>query len=88
MFETDNTQFLKSYPRKLVFVDPKDLTIYDWIVDTTASQNVQNYLISQKFTHPVNIARCELAEYGKIGMLYIEGLERNPRIDDLVNLAY
>jgi hypothetical protein len=88
MFITDVSRSFKAYPSKIIDVDIKDLLTYDWLVDTTASLNVQNWLVQSKLIKRPTVARCELANYGKLGLLYIEGEQRNPRIDDLINLAY
>ncbi len=88
LFEFDNRNGFKSFPIKI-----KDLTIetvsnYDWVVDTTASVDVLNWLTNEVLPSHIIVARGELADEGQLGLLYIEGKNRNPRVDDLVNLAY
>lgn len=86
MFKTDLKQKFTAFPDRVSLLSDTQLFGYDWIVDTTASLNVQNWLSEKNLM--MNIARCELAHEGKLGLLYIEGKDRNPRIDDLVNYAY
>jgi hypothetical protein len=68
--------------------DRKLLKGFKWLIDTSASLNVQNWLVNSKLNEIPNIARAEVAYKGKLGFLYVEGFEQNPRIDDLVNYIY
>lgn len=69
--------------------DQKNKIVKDckWIVDTTASSSILNALASTSGIQ-ANICRCEIADKGKLGLLYIEGSKRNPRVDDLTILSY
>ncbi len=56
---------------------------WKWIFDFTASENVFNALINEKsFTAP-KICRANISDLGNLGLMVIEGKERNPRIDDV-----
>ena len=68
-------------------MNDQDLLKYNWLVDSTASENVQTWIVNKTLPEELNVSRCELADSGKLGLLYIEGSERNPRLDDLVNLT-
>jgi hypothetical protein len=87
-YHLDTTKNFKAYPHDLILVDKEELEKYNWLVDTTASFDVLNYLTLLSAPNDLKISRCELADEGTLGLLYIEGESRNPRIDDLVNLAY
>lgn len=89
MNEIDPDKSFKAYAKDVFTIDPKEWNNFNWIVDTTASLNVLNWLTRiDIIPQEVNITRCELVNSGKLGLLYIEGKDRNPRIDDLINLAY
>ncbi|MDP9078842.1 MAG: ThiF family adenylyltransferase [Bacteroidota bacterium] len=87
-YHLDTTKNFKAYPYDLILVDKAEFEKYNWLVDTTASFEVQNYLTVLTVPDSLKISRCELADDGTLGLLYIEGENRNPRLDDLVNLAY
>lgn len=60
-----------------------DLNKFDLIIDTSVSNSVFN-LLTENDLKPKNVlCHSELAYNGKYGNLFIEGLNRNPRIDDL-----
>ena len=54
------------------------------LIDATASQAVLNALVDAS-TIPSSlwVRRCEVADMGRLGILSIEGTERNPRLDDI-----
>lgn len=88
MLETEPSKTLNAYPIPVSLLTDYQISLYNWIVDSTASQNVLNWLVKKKFAENTILARCELVDKGNVGLLYIEGENRNPRIDDLINLAY
>jgi len=56
---------------------------YAWMFDFTASEAFFNTLINaDNLTNP-QICRANLSDAGNIGIMLMEGKERNPRIDDL-----
>ena len=65
------------------------MTMKSWarsseLVDATASQAVLNALVDVGTLPPtIAIRRCEIADLGRLGILSIEGVGRNPRLDDL-----
>lgn len=61
----------------------KCLEEIDWVMDFTASGSFENYLIRQEFEARNQVVRASITDEGRIGMLLIEGNDRNPRIDDL-----
>ncbi|UEG49364.1 ThiF family adenylyltransferase [Ferruginibacter lapsinanis] len=88
LFESDSTNGFVAYDYKIHNISDEILNNYDWLIDTTASNNVLNWLVQKEVPENLSIARCEIVNDGKLGLLYIEGANRNPRIDDLVSLAY
>jgi hypothetical protein len=61
---------------------------YANLVDVTASNIVFNALRDAALPATVRVHRAEIAHRGKLGLLSIEGVGRNPRIDDLQTLIY
>jgi integrative and conjugative element protein (TIGR02256 family) len=61
---------------------------YANLVDMTASNVVFNALRDAALPDSVRVHRAEIAHRGKLGLLSIEGVGRNPRIDDLQTLIY
>lgn len=61
---------------------------YANLVDMTASNIVFNALRDADLPPTVRVHRAEIAHRGRLGLLSIEGQDRNPRIDDLQTLIY
>ncbi|MDQ1166413.1 ThiF family adenylyltransferase [Flavobacterium sp. SORGH_AS_0622] len=61
---------------------------YKWIFDFTASNAFFNKLIVLENANQCNVASASISNFGNLGIMYKEGLERNPRIDDLQNHLY
>lgn len=61
---------------------------YDWIVDTTASPVVFHLLATTNLPDSLHVCRCEIANSGNIGIMYVEGKMRRPRLDDLQALIF
>jgi hypothetical protein len=87
-YHLDTTKNFKAYPYQASFLSDTDIKKHDWLVDTTASFGVQNFLTKLAVPDSLVISRCEIADEGELGLLYIEGSNRNPRLDDLVNFTY
>ncbi len=85
----DSKSTVKSITSSIFHLDEKEeIEKNDWLIDTTASLNVQNWLCNDNLVKIQNRARIELAYRGRLGFLYIEGQDCNPRIDDLINYIY
>lgn len=84
----DDNGSLQFHTGSIFNYDSKLLDGYSWLIDTSASLNVQNWLVNSKLNNIPNRARAEIAYKGNLGFLYIEGVNQNPRIDDLVNYVY
>ena len=59
------------------------LNQYTWLIDTTASKAFEQALIDCQQLDGIRVVRAEIAHRGQIGMMSIEGSERNPRLDDI-----
>jgi molybdopterin/thiamine biosynthesis adenylyltransferase len=85
-YELDISE-LESFNNLISSIPETTINQYDLLVDTSASQLVLQNLIQKDLKSNTLYAKCELVDNGEIGLLYIEGNERNPRMDDLVNYA-
>ena len=56
---------------------------HTWLIDATASSMVLNALSQTVLPSGLRCCRCEIAAQGRLGFLYVEGSDRNPRLDDL-----
>lgn len=86
-YELDSTNELIAYNNLISTIDDSTINKYSLLVDSTASQLVLLNLIQKELKSDTLYTRCELVDDGEIGLLYVEGNERNPRMDDLVNLS-
>jgi integrative and conjugative element protein (TIGR02256 family) len=59
------------------------LSEFNLLVDATASGTVFESLVKCYLPSNLQVSRCEISDFGNIGILYIEGLNRTPRLDDL-----
>lgn len=57
------------------------------IFDFTASETFLNTLVNSQIPH-IQICRAIISDHGNLGLMFIEGKDRNPRIDDLQILLY
>jgi hypothetical protein len=87
-YELDSTNGLKFYNKLISEVEDKEIEEYSLLVDSTANRQVLHYLISKELKENSIYSKCELVDNGEIGLLYVEGKDRNPRMDDLVNYTY
>lgn len=86
-YELDSINELDFYKNLIANIEDRIINKYDLLIDSTASQLVLQNLIHRKLKPNSVYSRCELVDDGEIGLLYSEGEERNPRMDDLVNYA-
>jgi proteasome lid subunit RPN8/RPN11 len=61
----------------------EEMREHDLLIDATASGMVLEAAIKSKLPETLTAARAEIADLGKIGILSVEGDDRNPRLDDL-----
>ena len=71
-----------------LFLIKSKLISLKWLFDFTTSENVQNALINESILTTLNICRANISDLGDLGIMVIEGTERNPRIDDLQVYLY
>jgi hypothetical protein len=67
----------------LLFTKNEVSNHWKWIFDFTASENVFNALVNESTLVSPKICRANISDMGNLGVMAIEGAERNPRIDDL-----
>jgi hypothetical protein len=60
-----------------------ELAEHAHLLDATASVQVFNMLVDAELPSQMRVARAEIADQGRLGLLSIEGPDRNPRLDDL-----
>lgn len=87
-FEIEQANDLKAIPKDIVFLEKRDFDGHSIVIDTTASLNIQNWLALNENLNKKRLFRAEVVHKGELGLLYKEGPERNPRIDDLINYTY
>lgn len=85
-YSADNSEKIIAIESNAIFLD-SEFQEYQRIIDTTASVQVMNFMLSKKLPANTRYYRAEIADEGSLGLLYAEGHNRNPRMDDLVNLA-
>lgn len=68
---------------------PETLEGVPFLIDATASPAVLNDLIlTTVLPKSLHYSRCEIADEGRLGLLFWEGRGRNPRIDDLQAILF
>jgi len=88
IFPDQNTN-IKAYEISGLFFTTDELSkLWKWIFDFTASENVFNSLVNQETLETSKICRANISDMGNLGIMLIEGAERNPRIDDLQVYLY
>lgn len=80
----DGTENITAYEDSIIRFKPDDMASYRYILDTTASRQVSNYLTLAQLPNGTRYVKAEIAHDGKLGLFYAEGNGRNPRMDDLM----
>lgn len=60
----------------------------DWLFDFTASESFFNILVNSKVITNPKVCRVIISDFGNKGIMYLEGKNRNPRLDDLLVSLY
>lgn len=60
----------------------------NWFLDFTASKSFFNHQIKNIKETSANICKGTMLDNGNLGVLFIEGKNRSPRLDDLLVLTY
>lgn len=55
----------------------------EWLFDFTASESVFNTIVNATNLITPRICRANISDRGKLGVMLLEGADRNPRLDDL-----
>ncbi|MFC1223402.1 Mov34/MPN/PAD-1 family protein [Pedobacter sp. BG31] len=88
----DNAFGIKKIPNTVLNALIEDPELFSdksrLIIDSTASYGVENLLTHRLKIDGSRYARIEMADKGNIGFLRVEGLQRNPRMDDLMIEVY
>jgi hypothetical protein len=58
------------------------------VINATGSLNVREALAAARDRLPTRVIECSLLSSGRIGLLTVEGADRNPDTGDLISLAY
>lgn len=61
---------------------------YQWIMDFTAATPFFHHLVNAPVSPETEVAKGYVSDGGILGILLIEGKERNPRLDDLQAMLY
>lgn len=69
-------------------LDPGISKFFTWILDFTASNAFALSIIKTAFDAKTRIAKAFITDFGNLGIIYFEGKNRNPRIDDLQIMLY
>ena len=85
-YSADNTSKIVAIKSSAIYLD-REFQEYQQVIDTTASVQVMNFLISKQLPANTRYYKTEIADAGTLGLFYAEGHKRNPRMDDLVNFA-
>ncbi|GAB3915262.1 hypothetical protein GCM10028803_61930 [Larkinella knui] len=85
-YPADSTDKINAFEFSAIFLD-RIFQEYKQIIDTTASVQVMNFLLAKQLPANTRYYKAEIADAGALGLFYAEGQNRNPRMDDLVNLA-
>jgi hypothetical protein len=66
----------------------KLMKLYDWVFDFTASESFFQTLVLMEFPDSTRICRAFITDFGNLGIMLLEGKQRNPRLDDLQIMLY
>jgi hypothetical protein len=88
IFLSDNDKIISHSSPTLILNMLPDWPYPGWLFDFTASDALQNQLLKLNFKNEFLFIRSYISDRGNLGLLYIEGKDRNPRSDDLQNLLY
>ena len=70
------------------FLEPELSKFFGWILDFTASNAFAQTLVRTAFETLPRMVKASISDFGNLGLVYFEGKERNPRIDDLQAMLY
>ncbi|XAZ81986.1 ThiF family adenylyltransferase (plasmid) [Fibrella sp. ES10-3-2-2] len=85
-YSADNSNKIVAIKSNAINLD-REFQEHQRIIDTTASVQVMNFLLTKQLPAKTRYYKAEIADAGALGLFYAEGHKRNPRMDDLVSLA-
>lgn len=71
-----------------LLIGPNLNEFYSWILDFTASNAFAQSLIMADLQKDTRVVKAFITDFGKMGIVFLEGNQRNPRMDDLQILLY
>lgn len=71
-----------------LFENAETFKTFKWMLDFTASDAFFNKLVAAKSLDALQIGSASISDFGNLGILFKEGENRNPRIDDLQASLY
>lgn len=71
-----------------LFFDEELTKSIDWIFDFSASTSVLQSIAKGKLAKQIKICKAYISDFGNLGIMFFEGRNRNPRIDDLQVMLY
>lgn len=81
--EEDTKLSIATHRKSQIILEGETLELFDTVLDFTASESFLNYLVDLQFPKQVSIFRGVITDNGNLGILFKEGENRNPRLDDL-----
>lgn len=92
IYINDNTVKAKSYSNSIFdILSDKSIVLrdYDLLLDFSASNSVFSFLSDlPNEVLPPKVVRAEIAYDGKLGFMYVEGRDREPKIDEIKIILY
>lgn len=82
-YKFDDLKNLISIPMNAELLIDQFLKDANWFFDFTASKSFLNHNIKNIKDTFTNICKATILNNGKLGVLFVEGKNRNPRLDDL-----
>jgi integrative and conjugative element protein (TIGR02256 family) len=66
-----------------IFENPETFIKFRYLLDCTASESFFNKIVMAHNINGPSVFSCSISDFGNLGIMYKEGLNRNPRLDDL-----
>ncbi len=71
-----------------IFLSDDLSKVFTWIFDFTASNVFLQNLVNSQIDMATRVCRVFISDFGNLGILFFEGKDRNPRVDDLQIMLY
>ncbi len=84
IYPYENTKIISGTSFKDGLIGQKEtFEKYDWVLDFTASEAFFNRLSTLRNIDNNHVVSASISDFGNLGIMYKEGNNRNPRLDDL-----